>query len=276
MLFFSVFIFIFGLFVGSFLNCIAHRLHTGESFLLGRSHCPHCKKELKWYDLIPILSFVILKAKCRYCQKPISFQYPLMEIITGLLFVLIFKFLGFGFHLEQFGFWVLDFSFYLLISCFLIIIFIYDLKHYIILDKVLFPAIGITFLYHLFGLWGLKVVWNSEFLISNLQPLLIPILSGFLAMGFFLVLFLLSRGEWMGFGDVKFAFFMGILLGFPNIILALFSAFSIGAIIGVGLILCGKRTMKSQVPFGPFLVAGTFIAMLWGEGIVSWYLSLLT
>ena len=266
-MFFAYFIiFILGTFIGSFLNCIICRLHSGESFLVSRSHCPHCNHQLKWYDLIPILSFIILKAKCRYCQKSISLQYPIVEIATGMLFVLIYNF--------QFSNLIFLF-YYLIITCLLIIIFVYDLKHYIISDKVLFPAIVITFLYHLFGLWNLKVVWNLEFLISNLQPLLYPILSGFLACGFFLLIFLISKGKWMGFGDVKLAFFMGLLLGFPNIILALFSSFLIGAIIGTGLILCGKKTMKSQVPFGPFLITGTFIAMLYGETIINWYLNLI-
>jgi len=109
-------IFIFGLVVGSFLNCVIYRLALPR----GRSFCPHCKHILSWQDLIPVLSFLILRGKCRYCQKKISFQYPLVEIATGLLFVLIFWHLGFGFDLD-FGFWIL-------ISCFLIIIFVYDLR----------------------------------------------------------------------------------------------------------------------------------------------------
>ena len=263
LLFSYLIIFIFGTFMGSFLNCIIHRLHTGESFLFSRSHCPHCKHQLKCLDLIPILSFIILKAKCRYCKKPISFQYPLMEIATGLLFLLIFHF--------QFP----NLFFYLLISCFLIIIFVYDFKHYIILDKVIFPAIAITLLYHLFKFLDLGFGWSLGLGVWDFKALLCPILSAICAAGFFLTIFLISKGKWMGFGDVKLAFFMGLLLGFPNIVLALFSGFSIGAIIGVGLILCGRKTMKSQVPFGPFLITGTFIALLWGESIISWYLSLI-
>ncbi|OIO46920.1 MAG: hypothetical protein AUJ31_00745 [Parcubacteria group bacterium CG1_02_39_15] len=261
---------LFGLVMGSFLNCIIYRLQTGEGFLKGRSFCPHCRHELSWQDLIPIFSFLILKGRCRYCQKPISWQYPLVELATGIIFLLIVWNLEFGICLE-FGIWNL--LFYLLISCFLIIIFVYDLKHYIIPDAVIYPAIAIAFLYQLFRMlnfvnWNLFGIWNVE------SGILRPISSAFLASLFFLAIVFLSQGKWMGLGDVKLAFLMGLFLGFPNILVALFLAFFIGAIIGIGLIISGKRTLKSEVPFGPFLITGTFIALFWGNQITNWYLSL--
>jgi len=261
---------LFGLVMGSFLNCIIYRLQTGEGFLKGRSFCPHCRHELSWQDLIPIFSFLILKGRCRYCQKPISWQYPLVELATGIIFLLIVWNLEFGICLE-FGIWNL--LFYLLISCFLIIIFVYDLKHYIIPDAVIYPAIAIAFLYQLFRMlnfvnWNLFGIWNVE------SGILRPISSAFLASLFFLAIVFLSQGKWMGLGDVKLAFLMGLFLGFPNILVALFLAFFIGAIIGIGLIISGKRTLKSEVPFGPFLITGTFIALFWGSQITNWYLSL--
>ena len=261
---------LFGLVMGSFLNCIIYRLQTGESFLKGRSFCPHCRHELSWQDLIPIFSFLILKGRCRYCRKPISWQYPLVELATGIIFLLIVWNLEFGICLE-FGIWNL--LFYLLISCFLIIIFVYDLKHYIIPDAVIYPAIAIAFLYQLFRMlnfvnWNLFGIWNVE------SGILRPISSAFLASLFFLAIVFLSQGKWMGLGDVKLAFLMGLFLGFPNILVALFLAFFIGAIIGIGLIISGKRTLKSEVPFGPFLITGTFIALFWGNQITNWYLSL--
>jgi len=240
-------IFIFGLVVGSFLNCVIYRLALPR----GRSFCPHCKHILSWQDLIPVLSFLILRGKCRYCQKKISFQYPLVEIATGLLFVLIFWHLDFGFDLA-FGFWIL-------ISCFLIIIFVYDLKHFIIPDKIIYPAIAVVFIYNV--LQGPALLMGSG-------------LAAILAAGFFLSIVLVSRGCWMGLGDVKLAFLMGLFLGFPNILIALFFAFLIGAIIGVGLILAKRKTLKSEVPFGPFLVTGTFVALFLGERIAQWYLDL--
>jgi len=241
-----ILIFIFGLVVGSFLNCLIYRLEVGEGFLKGRSFCPYCRHILSWQDLIPLLSFLILRGKCRYCQKSISWQYPLVEIATGLLFLSIFNF--------QFS------IFNLIIACFLIIIFVYDLKHYIIPDKIIYPAIVIVLIYN--------------FLRSDLLGRSDLLLSAFGAATFFLAIVLVSRGKWMGIGDIKLAFLMGLFLGFPNILVALFLAFSIGAIIGLGLIVSGKKTLKSEVPFGPFLVTGTFIALFFGGQIIHWYLNL--
>lgn len=257
---FYFFIFIFGLFVGSFLNCVIYRLETGGNFLKGRSFCPHCKHILGWQDLIPIFSFFILKRKCRYCQQPISLQYPLVELATGFLFALLAQ-NQLTVNSEQLTILdFLNFCYLLTVTCFLLIIFIYDLKHFIIPDKVIYPAILISFLYNL--------ILNSKFLILNSFPV------AFGAAIFFLSIVLISRGKWMGLGDVKLAFLIGLFLGFPNILVGLFFSFLIGAIIGVGLILAKRKTLKSEVPFGPFLVAGTFIALFWGEKIINWYLNL--
>ena len=258
-------VFIFGTFIGSFLNCIIYRIENNLSFLKGRSFCPHCKHKLGFFDLFPVFSFIFLKAKCRYCGKKISIQYPLVEIITGLLFLLILNF--------QFGY--LEFSIlnlltsikflYLLIaSSLLLILFIYDLKHYIIPDKVIYLLIGITFFYQL--------IYNFQAINSNFWPFL---LSAFGAAGFFFLIWLFSKGKCMGFGDVNLAFFMGLFLGWPNILVAMFSAFFIGAIIGIGLIVSGKKKLKSQVPFGPFLITGTFLALFWGQNLINWYLDFL-
>ena len=254
--FFNFVIFIFGLSVGSFLNCVIYRLETSESFLKGRSHCPHCKHNLGWQDLIPILSFVILKGRCRYCQKPISLQYPFVELATGTLFLLI------VFHFfSDFLFSI----FCLLISCFLIIIFIYDLKHYIISDKIIYSAIAIALIFNTF--YSIFIIHNSKFLIQSL-------LSALGAASFFLIIVLVSRGRWMGIGDIKLAFFMGLFLSFPGILIALFSAFLIGAVLGLWLVAFGKKTMKSEVPFGPFLVTGTFIALFFSQPLINWYWNL--
>ena len=242
------FIFLFGLIVGSFLNCVIYRLETSGSFLKGRSFCPHCKHQLNFWDLIPIFSFLWLKGKCRYCQKKISLQYPLVEIATATLFLFI-------------AFWVFDIYrliFLMIIFSFLIIIFVYDLKHFIIPDKIIYPAILIS------GIWHL--VFGYEILNT--------IYAAFGAAGFFLVIVLVSQGKGMGIGDIKLAFFMGLFLGWPNILVALFLAFLTGAIIGTGLIISKNKTLKSEVPFGPFLIVGTFVALFWGGQIIDWYLSL--
>jgi prepilin signal peptidase PulO-like enzyme (type II secretory pathway) len=261
-----IFIFLLGLCIGSFLNCFIYRLEKGKS-LKGRSFCPHCKHILSWYDLFPVLSFLFLGGKCRYCKKNILIQYPLVEVVTGLIFLLIFnlKFEIFNqFEISKF----LNIIFLFYIASVLIIIFVYDLKHYIIPDKVLWPAIAIAFIYQLFS--------NFKFQIVNY------LLAVVIAAGFFLVIFLISKGKWMGFGDVKLAVLMGLLLGFSNVLAALFLAFFFGAIIGIILMIFGRKSasadgggwrMKSEIPFGPFLITGTFIAMLYGNQIIHWYLS---
>jgi len=280
----NLFIFLFGLMVGSFLNCVIYRLEMRDKrgitsfsqgrpqrkafgFLRGKSFCPYCKHTLYWQDLIPVFSFLFLRGKCRYCSKRISWQYPLVEIATGILFLLI-------------SLSVSDTNtliYLMIIGCFLIIIFVYDLKHFIIPDKIIYPAIAITFLYRLFeilnfGHWDL--IRNLKLEIRNFEIFLNPLLAGLAAGTFFLVIVLGSRGRWMGVGDIKLAFLMGLLLGFPYILNALFFSFLIGAIIGIGLILAKRKTMKSEVPFGPFLVIGTFIALFLGEIIISWYWNL--
>jgi len=277
LLIFNFFIFLFGLAIGSFLSCVIYRLEKGKSFLKGRSYCPKCKHTLNWQDLIPVFSFLFSKGKCKYCHEKISWQYPILEISAGILFVLIFN------HsigrlvlvLEQdaqnighFGFLVLGVGFLFYITGSLIIIFVYDLKHYIIPDKVLLPAIGAVVIYQL--------IFNfSSFLKATEGQVIFNFLwAGLWACAFFLFIFLASGGRWMGFGDVKLALFMGLFLGYPNILVALFLAFFLGAIIGVGLIIFRSKSLKSEIPFGPFLILGTFLALLWGQEIIRWYLHL--
>ena len=264
------FVFLFGLVVGSFLNCVIYRLALPNFSLknLGglknRSYCPHCKKTLSWQDLIPVLSFLILRGRCRHCRQKISWQYPLVEIATGLLFLLIFNF-QFSIFNEFSIFNFLKLIYYWTIACFLIVVFVYDLKHYIIPDQIVYPAILVS------GIWYFI---SGIFDIYTKYEILNTIYSAFGAALFFLLIVLISRGKWMGVGDVKLAFLMGLILGFPNILVAIFSAFFIGAIIGIGLMLAGRKTMKSEIPFGPFLVTGTMSAIFFGESLTDWYLNL--
>ena len=248
-LFFSLAVFIFGLIVGSFLNCVIYRLEQGSSFLRGRSFCPLCKHTLSWRDLIPVFSFLILKGKCRYCQQKISWQYPLVELVTGFLFFLVFYYARYDIPYTVYG---------LIITAFLIIIFVYDLKHYLIPDKVIYSAISVS------------VIW----LFYAKYDILNTAYAAFGAALFFLIIVLISRGKWMGVGDIKLAFLMGLFLGWPAILIALLSAFYTGALAGMGLIISGRKNLKSEVPFGPFLVTGTFLAMFFGEKLVDWYLAL--
>jgi len=252
-LFANTLIFLFGLCIGSFLNVVIYRLEKKEN-LGGRSFCPHCRRQLSWKDLFPVFSFLLLGAKCRYCKKKISWQYPIVEALTGLVFVFVFNSVAFQ---------LLDLSFLLYVASVLIVIFIYDVKHYIIPDKVLFPAIAITLVYRM-----IFVLTKGDWMV--LGAYLLAVLIG---SGFFLFIFLVSRGRWMGFGDVKLAILMGLLLGFPNILVALFLAFFLGAVMGVMLMLFRKKNLKSEMPFGPFLIVGTCVAFFWGTLIIRWYLS---
>jgi prepilin signal peptidase PulO-like enzyme (type II secretory pathway) len=284
-----IFIFILGLTVGSFLNCLIYRLEIKKNFLKGRSFCPKCKHFLSWLDLIPLLSFLILRGRCRYCGKKISFQYPLVETATGLIFLLIFSFprlwqdsaaagqFSIFNKFSIFNFQTLNLFYYLSLASFLIVVFVYDLKHFIIPNKVIYPAITGVLVYRLFGIlnfshWNLFGNWKLE--IGNFGTVINSLSAALAGAFFFLIIVLASRGRWMGMGDVKLAFLMGLFLGFPKIIVALFFAFLIGAAVGIGLIIVRKKTFKSEVPFGPFLVSGTFIALFWAEIMINWYLNL--
>jgi prepilin signal peptidase PulO-like enzyme (type II secretory pathway) len=248
-----VFVFVLGLCIGSFLNCLIYRLEKEKS-LKGRSFCPHCKHTLSWKDLVPVFSFLFLRGKCRYCKKNISFQYPLVEIATGVMFFLVFSLF---YKFSVFG--ILNLVFLLYITSALIVLFIYDLKHYLIPDEVLFPAIVIAFIYRLI------------FSFNTITDYLLAVL---IAAGFFLFIFIISKGKWMGFGDVKLAILMGLMLGFPDILAALFLAFFFGAIIGLIVMAVEKKSLKSEMPFGPFLIIGTFLALFWGNTMIQAYLKL--
>jgi leader peptidase (prepilin peptidase) / N-methyltransferase len=251
-----IFIFVFGLIIGSFLNCLIYRLafpNFSLKNLRGRSFCFHCKHLLGWQDLIPVLSFLFLKGNCRYCRKPISWQYPLVEISTAIIFLLIYNL---EFAIFQFP----TIIYYWTISSFLIVIFVYDLKHYIIPDKMIYPAIILA------GVYNLQSAIVNEFSILKFS-----VLSAIGAAGFFLFIVWVSRRKWMGAGDIKLAFLMGLFLGWPNILIALLLAFYIGAIIGLGLILFGLKNLKSEIPFAPFLITGTFLALFWGSELINWY-----
>ena len=267
---FYILIFILGISVGSFLNVVICRLKTKETILFNRSYCPKCRAVLKWYDLIPVLSFLLQKGRCRYCNAKISWQYPIVEISTGLLFLLIVQnyvilsvsegsyaiiTTRFFASLRMTDF--LNLIYYFIIVSFLIIIFVYDLKHYIIPDRIIYPGIIISLLYLLAAAAAAYDSLFSYFL------------SAFIASGFFLALVLVSEGKWMGLGDVKLSFLMGLILGWPNILFALFLSFLSGAVIGIGLIIFGKKGFKSQIPFGPFLAGSTILVMFYSLYLID-------
>lgn len=252
---------LFGLSLGSFLNVLIDRLPTNEK-ISGRSYCPYCKKKLAWYELIPLLSFIFLKGKCSFCKKTISLQYPLVELATGILFIFTAHNLQLTVQEPQ---GLLGLFFLLcLVSC-LIVIFSTDLKYYIVPDEVIYFAIGLTLCYQIY----------QAYTTNQFNNLFFALLSAIGAGMFFLFLFFLTKGKGMGFGDVKISAFMGIFLSFPKILVALFLAFFSGSVIGLMLVVLGKKTLKSKVPLGCFLAPATFVAFFWGEKIVDWYLNII-
>ncbi len=245
--------FLFGLIIGSFLNVVICRLNLAESFL-GRSHCPKCQKPIRWYDNIPLLSFLLLKAQCRDCQKKISWQYPLVELATGIIFVAVAGvFLGAG-SLTN---W-LEVIFYLGFFSALLVIFVFDLKHLEIPMPVLWLALAWTVIFWLI-LDGLNFIPGQEIFSSRIFS---GNLGGLLAFIFFFALSFGSKEKWMGVGDAYLALLIGLALGWSRILPALMLAFLLGSIVGISLVIAKKKTLKSQIPFGPFLVSGAVIIIL--------------
>jgi len=236
---FEIFLFfILGACVGSFLNCIIYRVENKENFLKGRSYCPKCKHFLGFWDLIPILSFVVLGGKCRYCREKISFQYPLVEIFTAFSFV-------FGF----FFFKGISILFFLIFSCLLILALFFDLKKYEIPDSILYSLVFVGFLLLLFNFFSKKI---------SLFEIFLSLLPAFV---FFLIIFI-SKEKLMGWGDFYILLSLSSFLGWPKILSAIFFATILGAIFGMILILLSKKSLKSQIPFAPFLVFGFFVSIL--------------
>ncbi len=248
-------VFLFGLVVGSFDNVAIYRIPEGKSLWAPRSFCPNCGTTIVWYDNIPLASFFILKRRCRNCGEPISWRYPAVELLSGLLFLAVFAKLGF--------LWDALLIPYLFMVTALIIVAAVDLERQIIPNKVMYPAIpvalaamGIVSLvrgdYHIVtdGLIGMVVVAVPWAVASLIFP----------------------RG--FGMGDAKLAAFTGIFLGWKIELVAFFIGILLGAIVGVALMAAGKKGRKSRVPFGPFLAAGAVIALFWGQAILDAYLGL--
>lgn len=233
-----ILIFVFGTLVGSFLNVVILRHNTGESAFKGRSRCFSCKKILSWYELVPILSYLIQKGRCRNCGSKISIQYPLVEFVTGLLFLLAFN---------NFQSMEVELPYVWAIISLLIIIAVYDLRHQIIPDLFVWLFNLLTFCYLLF------VIGYS----------LNHILSGFAFAVFFAFIWLISRGKWMGLGDAKLALGLGWMLGPVKTLSAFMFSFWLGGLCSIFLLLLGKGKygMKSQIPLAPFLIAGSLLAL---------------
>lgn len=282
---------ILGLCLGSFVNALVWRIHEQNaesskkksskkrlaelSVLKGRSICPNCKYQLKAVDLIPLVSWLSTKGKCRYCQKPISPQYPLVEAATAALFVLSYVYwpslvasatnncpspsLFHGASLADnllFGLWLATLTG-------LVALLIYDLRWYILPNRIIYPLAAIS------GLYALILVINAHDPVNALINVVLAVLVGG---GIFYVLFQLSGGKWIGGGDVKLGFVLGLFLATPaRSLLMIFIASLLGTLISLPLMANDKLKKTSIIPFGPFLIVAAIIVQLFGIAIINWY-----
>jgi prepilin signal peptidase PulO-like enzyme (type II secretory pathway) len=252
----AVLLAVIGLIVGSFLNVVILRLHAGQDFTRGRSSCPHCRHVLSPLELVPVASWLALRGRCKACGKPISIQYPLVELLTAALFVLAYLAHPFATYGE-----LLILILWLYILGGLIVLAVYDLRWYLLPDKVLLPLI-----------MPAAAILIGEALISRSPHVIIgPVLAALVFGGGFYLLAWVSKGRWMGGGDIKLAFVMGLLLGLQKTALAMLVSFVSASIIGMTLIGLGRKTRRDHIPFGPFLILGTVLAYLYGAQLLMWY-----
>lgn len=250
----NLFIFALGISVGSFLNVLIDRIPNHQS-VFGRSHCDHCGKILSWFELIPIVSFLVQKGSCRSCWAKISLQNPLLEAITGLLFLLLFL------KIKSFN---LDLFFYLAIFALLLALAVIDLKTNLLPDELTLPAIVAALFYLLIP---------RSFPSANLftLPPFFNFLSALAIASLFYLIVKLTHERGMGGGDVKLAFLMGLVLGFPKIVIALYLAFLTGALVSLMLIALGKKRFGQTIPFGPFLVLGTYTTFFFDRILLNFF-----
>lgn len=259
-----IFIFLLGASIGSFLSVVLYRVKKGEKgIIFGQSYCPQCKKKLVITDMIPIASYVVLRGRCRHCKKKISPYYFFLELITGLVLLSIYLKYPFLYWLQN-GTFMPDLNllvtaiFFAIYGCFFVAIFFFDLQTNQIPDLFLYPLIGISVL-------G-TIIMGTPDLVSAIIAVLIA-----------LVLFggqiWFSKGKWLGEGDLYLAIALAIIFGWQLFLLTVVASYFIGALISIPLLLSKKAKMKSQIPFGPFLVLGAFMTMFFGEQILNWYLN---
>ena len=261
-----VILFAFGLALGSFLNVVAMR-YDSEHFLFsakligGRSQCEQCKKTLRWFELVPLFSFVLQGGRCRRCKARLSIQYPIVELLSGIIFVSV----PFAFSIGAITGAPLALLVALWIAVFeaLLVMTLIDIRLGVIPDEIniFLGVIGV-----------LLLLIPAPLAAATVLPKIISALG---AGAFFALLIAVTRGKGMGMGDLKLAMPLGLLFGWPEIALVLMVAFVIGAVVGVIAIARGTNSMKGTLPFGPFLALGTVMTFFWGPPIIGWYLSLL-
>jgi leader peptidase (prepilin peptidase)/N-methyltransferase len=249
--FFIVFIGLWGLCIGSFLNVCIHRMPSKQSVVTPRSRCPRCGYLLTWYDNVPILSYAILGGRCRSCRAPISLRYPFVEALTGGIFV---------WHALVFGLTPL-LAVRLAFACALIVLFAIDLEHQILPDRITLPGIVI-------GLACSLVLPPGP-----AMSLAGAIVGGGILWAIAEIWYRLRNVDAMGFGDVKMLAMVGAFLGLPLVLLTFVLATMMGGIVGVALIVTRRANMATAVPFGTMLAVAALIASLYGDPLLAWYLS---
>ena len=246
-----------GLAVGSFLNVCIDRLPAGRSIVRGPSHCEACSQRLWVRDLVPLASYLWLRGRCRHCGAAIPLRVPLVELATALVFALLVWYFG-GANPQL--------AMALVYACILIVIFVIDLEHGLILNVVIYPAIAIAIVFSFF--WaGLDGFWPT-LRIAN------ALLGGAAGFVFMLIPYVASRGG-MGAGDVWLAGFMGLVTGFPLVFIALLLGIVSGGLTAAALLITRVKKRRDAIPFGPFLAAATLVTILWGQHILDWYLGLI-
>ncbi len=301
--FMYVFLFCLGAIVGSFLLVVILRSEQEEEIVKTPSHCPYCGKKLVWYELVPILSFIVLKGKCKNCQHKIPFMYPAIEIVTGLLFMLVFWKFNTSplFHIaltyipsfDAMLAWLTLFLWLFYVSI-LLLISIYDFRNFVVLDKFLYIALLVGFVGELslfligkysalytksivpFGLSFRQFLGGYELLINPwFTGIWDNLLGMIIAWGVIQLIVTLSKGRAMGNGDPIIAAFIGLILGMASSIVFLLLSFIIGGIYSVILLLLKKKTIKQHIAFGPILAVSAMLIFLFGHQIVASYINLL-
>lgn len=262
----GAFLFMVGAAVGSFINVFIYRTVSEEDWITGRSACEKCGKKIAWYDLIPILSYFVLRGRCRNCGHKISIVHPVIEALVGTVFVWWYFIGSLFFRLTTHPFQAIQPAFWLLAGILLMIILIADLLYYLVPDEAVFALLLVTIVYRV------ALTLGGQMQLGDLA------MSFTSMVGLVSVFYLLhwgTRGKGFGLGDVKLAAPLALILGWPKVIVGVFLAFLLGAVFGIGLLATKKAHFGHAVPFAPFLILGTLLALVFGQQIWQSYVGLL-
>lgn len=272
-MFLYIFVALIGLAFGSFINAFVWRLHELDkkkskfkkqdlSITKGRSMCPECGHQLSWKDLIPLLSWLTLKGRCRYCKKSISAQYPLVEVTTSMAFAV--SLYAWPLQLSSVADYLL-FCFWCASLVIMISLSVYDLKWMILPTKLVYAS----------GVLAIVFILVLTYVQGDSSIILSSTIGSIGLGGFFWLLYQISDGKWIGGGDVRLGFVLGGFLGWQKAIVGVSLAAYIGTFIVIIAIFLGKYHRKMKLPFGPLLIAGWYISFLWGQSLIDWYLRLI-